>query len=129
MTFDRLTDALLLAIELHRPFDLETGRVCSILRDANENHPLLARRNAVIDDLGTSERRMSVESLLRRGCRVGDRPVVYRGVRDHSNDRVGDPCPENDVLVVGMGLHFLFGVHVEDLDCSPSYKEWFKHNV
>ena len=64
---------------------------------------------------------MPVENLRRRGSRVGDRPVVDSGVRDHPNYRVRHPLPEHDILIVDVGLDFLLRLDVEHLKGSTSY--------
>lgn len=50
VNLNRLADAALLAVELHGALDFERGRVGGVIRDANEDHPLLDSRDAVVDD-------------------------------------------------------------------------------
>jgi hypothetical protein len=100
VTLNRLADTPLAAVELHSTLDLEGRRVSGVAGDADEDHPLLVVRDAVVDDLSTGECRMAVEDLLGRRCRVGDAPVVDGRVSDHANNGLGHPFPEDDVLVV-----------------------------
>jgi hypothetical protein len=58
---------------------------------------------------------MPVKHFLRRGSRVRDTPMIYRGVCDDANRRLGNPLPENNIFVILMCLDFLFRVNVENL--------------
>ena len=121
MSLDGLADSSLLAIQLHRALDLERGRIRRVARDTADSHPLLTRRDAVVDNLAAGEGRMAVEDLLRRGGSVGNGPVVHSGVCDETKVGVGSPPPEDDVLVVNVGLDFLLRLNIEDLQCPASY--------
>lgn len=51
MSLDRLTDASLARVELHRSLDLEAGGVGRVAADADEDEPLVVGRDTVVDDL------------------------------------------------------------------------------
>ena len=65
---------------------------------------------------------MTVEDLLGRRRRVGNGPVVDRGLGDEAKGGVVDPFPEDDVLVADMGLDLLLGLDVKDLECSTGWR-------
>jgi hypothetical protein len=67
VSFNRLTNPTIPAIQLHGTLHLERGRICRIARNSDEDEPFLVRGDSVVDDLGTSERSMAVEYFLRRG--------------------------------------------------------------
>lgn len=115
MTLNGLTDSPLLAIQLHRAFHLESRRIRRVARDTDDNHPVLARRNAIVDDLAAGQCGVTVEHLLRRSGSVRDRPVVYGSICDEAEVRVGRPFPEHDIFVVNVGFDFLLRLDVEDL--------------
>ena len=121
MTLDRLTNASLLAIQLHGTFDLERGRIGAIARNTDDDEPFLIGSDSVVDDLCAGESCVSVKYFLRRGRGVRDRPVVHRGVGDHAYGCVGYPLPKDDVFIIGMRLDLLLGVNVKNLQCPPGY--------
>lgn len=65
VTLDRLTNTPIPAVQLHRPLDLERGRICGISSNSNQDKPLLICAGTVVDDLGADQRGMSVEDFLR----------------------------------------------------------------
>ena len=118
MSFDGLTNGTLNAIELHRAPDFKRARVRRVARNTNEDHPLLICGDAVVDDLRARESCMTVEYLVRRACRVRDRPVVNGSIGHHPNRAVRYPFPEHDVLAIYVRLHFLLRLNVEYLQCA-----------
>ena len=57
VTLDGLGDATFARVELHGALDLERARVRAVSGNADERHPLVVGRNAVVDDLRTDSRR------------------------------------------------------------------------
>lgn len=129
MALNRLADTPISAVELHGSLDLERGGVGGISRDTDEDQPLLVRCYTVVDDLSTVESWMAVEDLLWRRVWVCDGPVVHRSVRDHSNGRLRNPLPKNDIFVVDMRFHLLLGLNVEYLQCPCSYRRSIRSGV
>ena len=123
MALDRLTDFSILTIQLHRALHLKCRRIRRIPRDSNKNKPFLVRSDAVVDDLGTNERGMSVEHFLRLGSCIGDRPVEDGGFGDNANRCFGHPFPEHDILIVDVGLDLLLGFNIEYLQRPLGYTE------
>ena len=82
MTFNRLADSPLPAVQLDRTLDLERGRVRGVAGDANQDEPFLVGTSAVVDDLRADECWMTVEDLLWGRGRVGDGPMVYSSLGD-----------------------------------------------
>lgn len=115
VTFNGLRHPTLATVKLHGSLYLESGWICSISRDANQNHPLFVCGSAIVDYLATSKRRVTVKNLLRGGRGVCYAPMVHRGIRDDAYCRIRNPLPEDDVFVVLMGLDFLFRVNVKNL--------------
>lgn len=132
VTFDCLADATVPGVELHL-----ANNATLILLDTNNHHPLAVAINAIVDDLAAllkllaqvrfrdmqavahSQVGMSVRDLLWHVLvLVKHIPVVDSGVCDQAERAVGDPLPEDDVLVHGGRLQLLLVIQVEDLDCS-----------
>lgn len=104
VTFNRLTDTPIPAVELHSTLYFERRRVGRVARNTNEYQPFLVGAAAVVDDLSTNKGWMPVEDLLWRRSAIGCRPVVYRGFGDDANSRVIDPLPEDNFRVVEVRL-------------------------
>lgn len=107
---------------MHGTLDRERGGICAITRDTDENQPFLIWSDSVIDNLGSSKGRMTIEDFLRGGCLVGDCPVVYGAFCDHSNGSIRHPFPEYDVFIVDVRFDLLLRFNVEDLKCTGSFK-------
>ena len=86
MAFDRLAQTFLSTVKLHCALNLESRWVGRVAGDTNKNHPLFVGRNTVVDDLSTSESRVSVKDFLRRGGGVSNSPMVHCGICDQSDD-------------------------------------------
>ena len=121
VALDWLGDAAFARVELHGALDLERARVRAVSGNADERHPLVVGRNAVVDDLRADEGCMAVEDLLRWGGAIGDCPVVDGRLGDHADSRVGYPFPEHNVLVANMRLDLLLRLDVENLQCALRY--------
>ena len=88
VTLDGLRDATFARVELHCALDLERAGVRAVAGDTNKRHPLVVGAYAVVDDLGPRQRGVSVEHFGRGGGRVGDGPVIHRGVGNQPQCRV-----------------------------------------
>jgi hypothetical protein len=120
VSFNRLANAALTAVELHRTLDLEGLWISRVPRDTNENQPFFIDRDAVVDNLSTSERGMSIENFRRGGSGIRDAPVEYGSISSNTDSRVRYPFPKDNILVDYMRLDFRLGFDVEYLELSLS---------
>lgn len=100
MSLDWLADTTIPAIQLHGTLNLEGRRVGRVARNSNEDEPFLVRRHSVIDDLGSGKGSMAFEDFLWWRCLVRDGPMKDRSVSDHPDCCIGNPFPEDDILIV-----------------------------
>jgi hypothetical protein len=91
----------------------------NLRRDANQDHPLSIRVDAVVDDLATRQVCVSIKDL--GGSRFSfDRPVVNCRSGDHTNGLDIDPMPKDNVLMHNMRLELGLHFQVEHLQLTSS---------
>ena len=122
VTFNRLADTTVSAVQLHGALDLKCGGIGRISGDTNEYEPLLVSTAAVVDDLCADKGWMSIKHFLRRRCCVGRGPVIDGSFRHYSDGGVRYPLPEGNVLSIRMRLHFILSLDVEYLQCPTGCK-------
>jgi hypothetical protein len=114
MSFNWLADVTFPAEELHRAFDFEAAWG-SIPHDTNKDEPFAVAGCTIIDDLGSSEGRMSVEDLLRWACSIFDSPMEDSRLANEAEGAIVNPLPKYDVFVDNVRLDLLLRVNVKHL--------------
>lgn len=115
MTFNRLADTAIPAVQLHRAFDLECRGVGSVPRNTDKYEPFFVSTATVVHDLCADKGWMPIKHFLRGRGRVGHSPVVDGGFSHYPNRAIRYPFPEGDLLSIRVRLDLRLGLDVEYL--------------